>query len=201
LRTQIKEKRMSQAELARRIGMDAPALSNTLNGKRRLQLNEAADIANALMKPVAEVLEAFGIQYRDSLWDNRLNVSGYVNAAEEVIIYDDHAPDFGLESLEVPFIGFDGTILVIRGDSAAPRYLNGEHIGMGEEQHPSTQIGAEVVAKIDDGRLVLKRLQAAERGDTYTLVSLNPIFPPIQSVRLEWVSRVLLHFPAAGRRR
>jgi transcriptional regulator with XRE-family HTH domain len=197
LRAILKEKHLSQAKFAPMIGMTGPALSNILNGKRRMQIDEAAAIANAFMRPLTEVLAAFGLKY---IFNKRLRLSGYVNAAEEVTIYDDSSSDFGLETIEVPFIGFAGTILAIRGDSAAPRYLNGEHIGISEHVPPSEQLGAEVVAKTTDDRVVLKRLQAAERDGTYTLVSLNPAFPPIQSVRLEWVSRVLLHFPAAGRR-
>lgn len=194
----LKEQKMSQADLARRIGISPPALSNTLKGGRRLQIPEAAEIANALMRPVREVLEAFGQVYRDSLFSNQMNVVGYV-AAEEVIWYDEDAPDFGYETLSVPFIGFDGKILAIKGDSASPRYLSGEHIGIGEEIHPSTQIGSEVVAKIDEGRMVLKRLERGE-GASYILASLNPAFPPIQPKKIDWVARVLLHFPD-GRRR
>jgi transcriptional regulator with XRE-family HTH domain len=57
----LKEKDKSLRGLARHMGLDASAVSRMLNGTRRMQLEEADEIARFLGAPVAEVLKHAGV--------------------------------------------------------------------------------------------------------------------------------------------
>lgn len=56
------DRRISQRELAKRLGVDHSALSLAFRGKRQMKMSEAADLARLLGVPVSEVMENAGIQ-------------------------------------------------------------------------------------------------------------------------------------------
>lgn len=56
------DRRISQRELAKKLGVDHSALSLTFRGKRNMKMNEAADLARLLGVPVADVMENAGIK-------------------------------------------------------------------------------------------------------------------------------------------
>lgn len=58
----LSETEISQRELADRVGLDPGALSRTIAGRRRLQLDEATAIAQSFKVDLGEVLEHFGLQ-------------------------------------------------------------------------------------------------------------------------------------------
>lgn len=56
------DRRISQRELAKRLGVDHSALSLAFRGKRHMKMTEAADLARLLGVPVADVMENAGIK-------------------------------------------------------------------------------------------------------------------------------------------
>lgn len=61
LAVRLVEKQISQRRLATLMELDAGSLNRTIAGKRRLQINEATDLAKLLDVPLDEVLERFGL--------------------------------------------------------------------------------------------------------------------------------------------
>jgi transcriptional regulator with XRE-family HTH domain len=56
----IRDRKYSQRELAKRLEMDPSSLSLLLHGKRRMRVEQASEIANALGVPVADVMRHGG---------------------------------------------------------------------------------------------------------------------------------------------
>lgn len=61
-RNRLTDRQMSQRGLARKLGLDAAAVSLMFRGKRRMQMHEAADVARLLGVPLDEVLAHAGIK-------------------------------------------------------------------------------------------------------------------------------------------
>ena len=86
----------------------------------------------------------------------------------------------------------------------SPRYFNGEIIGIHADvdlDRPVEQmLGREVVARLSDGRMLLKIIQAGRIENLFSLVSLNPRVPPIIDAEVEWAREIELRLPAKVRR-
>lgn len=115
---------ISQRELADRVGLDPGALSRTIAGRRRLQLDEASKIAQSFKVDLSEVLEHFGLQEggkqgRDA--PLKYTLSGRSEAA----LYkgDEHLPlPFGMSATSCaqwrdPSSPYDGWVFYLRAKS------------------------------------------------------------------------------------
>mgnify|MGYP002779439324 CR=1 FL=1 len=60
-RAKLAAKHLSQRAMAKHLGIDPGALSLMLNGRRRIQLDEADSIAVFLSEPLPDVLRAAGL--------------------------------------------------------------------------------------------------------------------------------------------
>ncbi|MBS0284626.1 MAG: S24 family peptidase [Proteobacteria bacterium] len=89
------------------------------------------------------------------------------------------------------------SIIMARGDSMAPTILDGDRLVVDLGDRRIARTGAIVVAR-RDGDLLVKRVTA--RGDTITLASDNPAYPPltVPGPEVEVIGRVklLLRAPA-----
>ena len=89
------------------------------------------------------------------------------------------------------------SIIMARGDSMAPTILDGDRLVVDRGDRRIARTGAIVVAR-RDGDLLVKRVTA--RGDTITLASDNPAYPPltVPGLEVEVIGRVklLLRAPA-----
>jgi transcriptional regulator with XRE-family HTH domain len=77
-RTRLSEVEKSQRQMAEVIGRDPAAVTLLLKGERRIQLDEAEKLAVFLKRPLAEVLEAAGIDPTSGTKDTTLIV-GHVD--------------------------------------------------------------------------------------------------------------------------
>jgi len=188
----LKAKRVTQKRFSQGIGMSESALTKSLKGMRALKVEEGATIARSLGRPLAEIFSMFGQDVYET-WARSIPVLGFVGASEEVILYDEFSDLIGIDELMLPFTGYSGVVLRVKGDSMSPRYLDGDVIAYSERLAPEQCTGQEVVAKGVDGRLVLKWLQRS--AGALMLVSHNPQVPPIVGVELEWVARIDFHIP------
>lgn len=194
--TRLRALGRTQAELARYLGIPAPAVTNILDGKRNVKVQEARGIATFLACSVADIHIALGVRGSPPAGEKQ-PIMGYVGAGDQVILYQESDPGYGLDFIKSPFPGYKGAAVRIRGDSMSPRYRENEVIGYTEASGDIGQLlGAEVVAKLEDGRLVLKVLQGGSEPGLYTLISLNATTPPILNVALDWVSEIDWHKPS-----
>lgn len=78
----LRDRRLSQRELAKRLGMDPGGLNRRLKGKSRLQLADASKIAIILEVPVADVLKNAGVDLvgLTTEGENRVAITGWVDS-------------------------------------------------------------------------------------------------------------------------
>ncbi|MCA3246521.1 MAG: helix-turn-helix transcriptional regulator [Azospirillum sp.] len=101
----IKDVKKSQRELATVLGIDPAQVTNMLRGKRRMQLSEAAIIAQFLNVPVEEVLAHAGLPVNGGA--RRVKLVGFVDDVGEVHLSDKNEAD-----VEAPAMAPEGTIAV-----------------------------------------------------------------------------------------
>lgn len=99
------DKKMKQSEVAKAIGLHAPALTRILNDERRLQMNEAIDLARVLSIPLEDVLTHAGLpshaESSSAEVRGSINEEGLVEYATARVRSVD-APGEGLSALEYP---------------------------------------------------------------------------------------------------
>lgn len=181
----------SQNAFAEAIGLTGPKFTNTLKGDRRVQADEIEKIASALGASDRNVKIALGIEVKNS---SEYKIAGYVSAADRVVLYDQD--DMEADTIELPIFYYQGVTLRVKGESMTPRYKPNEIIGIrlpGLEKPTISMFGKDVVARLDDGRLVLKTIYKGEEDGTYSLISVNINVPPIIGASIDWVSPVDFH--------
>lgn len=62
----LRDKRLSQRSLAKLLNMDASSLSLLIHGKRRMRVEQAAEIARLLGVPVSDVMRQAGADIRET---------------------------------------------------------------------------------------------------------------------------------------
>lgn len=82
-KAQLAERELSIRQMARKMGLDHSALVLTFKGRRRMQFNEAAQIANLLGVGVSQVLEHAGLQMESP---KQAAIVGYVDGEGEAHI-------------------------------------------------------------------------------------------------------------------
>lgn len=181
----------SQNAFAEAIGLTGPKFTNTLKGDRRVQAEEIEKISAALGVSDRSVKIALGIEVKSA---SEYKIAGYVSAADRVVLYDQD--DMEIDTIDIPIFYYPGITLRVKGESMTPRYKPNEIIGIrlpGLDKPVISMFGKDVVAKLSDGRLVLKTIYKGEEEGTYSLISVNTNVPPIIGASIEWVSPVDFH--------
>lgn len=183
IRQQLKIRDFSQRDLANAIGLTDAKMSNIMNGRRRITAGEADQIRRF-----------FGFTPPEEM-NPSIAVVGKVGAGDHVQLYDDHEKGGGLFHIARPsWIPNHGCVAAqIDGSSAEPWALDGdiifwrrEAMGVLEED-----LGRPVVAELDDGTVLLKRLASGSKPGLWSLLSINPTHPALYDVSLRWASRVM----------
>jgi transcriptional regulator with XRE-family HTH domain len=189
----------NQRAFADAVNLTSSQMSLLLSGKRRAQMAEVAAIATALGATPAEVAAALGVQYSDPLSEAILKITAAVVDADRVTLYDEHADDFGLEEIEIPFVAYGGSGVAIKTDSASPRFMRGDVLGLYLDADdsalidPGIEVGREVIAVLENGEHALKLLYPGTKRGLYTLISINPRIPPILDARVAGVYSIDFH--------
>src|SRR5262249_15296906 len=146
----MKEAGLSMAELARHSKTSRQQVQRLVKGGRKLSKQWAERLAPHLGTTAAQLM--FGPRTAFAV--------GYVGAGEFIPV-DDHAMGAGLEEVEIPAgVPDDAVLLIVRGDSMAPRYFDNEYLFYRRDNRPPAElIGRECVVKLADGRLYVKELR------------------------------------------
>ena len=75
----LADKRLSQRQLAKMMGLDASAMSLMLRGKRKMDVKEAGDVARLLGVHVDEVLRHAGVTVLERGGPGRVPVTGWID--------------------------------------------------------------------------------------------------------------------------
>jgi DNA-binding XRE family transcriptional regulator len=111
-------------------------------------------------------------------------VVGYIGAGSEVLAIDDHAKGDGLDHIPAPPGMVNGIALIVRGDSMAPKYDDGEVLFIEKTVYSiDSLIGEHCYIQLPDGRCYVKKLQYGSRPGLYSLISYNA--PAIMDVPIE----------------
>ena len=158
---QVKERReqlgWTQAELATAAGTNQATVDRIERGQTRNS------------KYLPNILLALGITEKHTA---RIPVVGYIGGGQEVFAIDDHEKGGGIDEIEAPPGLENGIALIIRGDSMAPKYEDGDIVVIEKVFLDLTSmLGRTCYVKLTDGRCYLKILTAGSRPNRYTLRS------------------------------
>jgi transcriptional regulator with XRE-family HTH domain len=158
---QLEQRRLSQRKLARFLELDPSAITLTLNGKRRMQLDEASRIATFLGVPVEEVLKNAGL----SLEQNQprlVALYGAIDSGNQVEVFEDRT------TVEAPPILPSNVVAVVvmNHDSLIHRAL--AYFLLEDTINPGA-IGRLAIARLRDGRMFFSRIEPGSRPGLYNL--------------------------------
>lgn len=77
--SQLKERNMSMRSMARTIGMDPSAVSRTFSGQRKMQMEEARQIANFLRVPLSDVMAHAGVSVDHKGKPNKIMLAAVIS--------------------------------------------------------------------------------------------------------------------------
>jgi transcriptional regulator with XRE-family HTH domain len=191
----LKQLGKSQRGLAIRLGLDAARITEILNNRRRVTYDEAVDMAEFFETTLEEIVGRLG-KTHNAPPKRRPRLVGYVGAGESIYSLDDQERGAGIEEIGgLTGDGEDEFVLLVRGDSLAPRFKDGEYLGYSHAKggDPERCIGAECVVQTRDGRKLVKILVRGDRPGRFTLASVTAAAPEEREVELEWVAPVVWH--------
>lgn len=115
-------------------------------------------------------------------------VRSYVGAGDEVIVLQTNEPLYwvppppGLEDAEAT---------EVRGRSMEPAYHDKDVLYHRRLEVDPMRFHREVVAtQVRGGKRFIKLIERSARKGYFTLVSLNPLFPPIEDQKIDWVGPI-----------
>jgi phage repressor protein C with HTH and peptisase S24 domain len=173
----------SAAEAARTHGWNLNTYASNENGNASFSFRKAEDYARA-----------FGVR-AEWLYTGKgpmkarrpgLPVLGKVAAGAEALFDDDYEMGAAADWLD-PMVPEDGIVLIVDGESMMPRFRHGEHLIFGRRyDDPTPLVGHEVMARLADGRKMVKILRRGAAPGLWTLESINTRVKPIEDVELLW---------------
>lgn len=176
---------LTQQELADLAGYSKGAISMIERGERDLSAESSLRISQALGVAADSLL-----RHPETDQDAGVPILGSVAANGETY----HIWDYDLSVItdRLPMVVKGAEMaLPIKGDSMFPRFKDGEFAIVGAiASDPSFLVGRDVVARISDGRIVIKELARCPTG-RWTLESVNPMHRRIEDVDLEWIRPVI----------
>lgn len=200
--SRLKECRLSQRELARRLALDPSAVFHLIRGNRALQMNEAVTLAKELQVSLPEILEHFGAAEAhlaslssDGVATGSLEVAGWLDSHLLA-----HFGDEGLKgkrSVPSPFPTREKDMKVLRCQTSGSEFdgLDGALVYYkhhGHSTNPLELLGKAAIVTIADTpgpRLrVLRRGYSG--GHRFHLASLGGRILE-EDARVEFVSPVL----------
>lgn len=181
----LAERQLSQRGLAKLMGIDPSAISLMLRDKRRMTLEEAAQIAVLLNSSTDEVLRAAGVEPPGSA--NKIRIIGHVRGDSSV----------GLEAEGIhdlvdapPGLPADAVAIQARTARSELDMLDGWLYFLSENQmRPEKAIGTYALVAIKNNGLSLKHVSKGYRSGTYNLSDRNG--NTMQNVELAWASPIL----------
>ena len=181
----------TQRGLAKHMGLDPSRITAILNRSRGIKIAAAVEMADYLETSLDDQVGKFGTAVAPGAKVSSL-VVGYVGAGATVLSIDDHEKGSGLYKIEAPQGEGGGVCVVVRGNSMAPRFKDGEHLGYSREEglDPAKCYGRECVVQTKDGRQLVKIVEPGHQAGEVTLVSVNAATPIEQNVAVEWVAPV-----------
>jgi transcriptional regulator with XRE-family HTH domain len=180
----LAERRLSQRGLAKLMGIDPAAISLMFRGKRRMALEEAAQLAVLLDVSTTEVLERAGLPVHG---EARVPLIGYTTATFEVVQAGEGAHDM----VEAP-PGVPSDCVAIQGRTAntdRDQVDGWLYFVAGNRANPASCVGDMAWIAVKNNGQKLCWLKKGYRRGTYNLVGHKGVL--LENAELAWASPVL----------
>lgn len=179
----LTERRMSQRQLAKLMGLDSSAVSLMFRGKRKMTIEEAAQIAVLLQSSTQEVLQAAGVQIQA---EQLVPVVGFVKGDGTVTMSAEGTHDM-VEA--PPHMPPDCVAVQYRTAGTEREQWDGWLAFMAERQMtPDKALGCLALVAIKGSGLVITHVKRGYRRGTYNL--LDSQGRAQENVELAWASPV-----------
>lgn len=179
-------KKLSMRSLAAKMGMSHSQLSLTFSDQRRMQLDEAAQLAEILGVPLHRVAEAAGVGTQRAN-GRRITVIGAMTGDGTVDLY----PQGVIERTASPDAALPENVVAVQARTADTplSWMDGwvAFCVKTDEVEPDA-IGRFCLAKVDGGPAVMATVRRGYREGTFNLS--GPYTK--DSERLEWASPILI---------
>jgi transcriptional regulator with XRE-family HTH domain len=184
IRDGLKRTRKTRSGLAKALGRSPSAVTDLLNGSRRLRAEEIAVVAEYLGVEPPRLVG--GGQPRHPT--GRVPLVGYVGAGAIAHFYADAQGPF--DEVDAPDAASSSTVAVqIRGHSLGALFDNWLVFYDDVRDPPGEDlIGRMCVCGLADGRVLVKALKRSQVPGMWTLLSNTE--PPIYDVALDWAALV-----------
>ncbi len=185
IREGLKEKRKTRSGLAQALGRSPSAVTDLLNGSRRLRADEIAVVADYLGVEPPRLVGGG----RPGHPTGRVPLVGYVGAGAIAHFYADAQGPF--DEVDAPDAATASTVAVqIRGHSLGALFDNWLVFYDDVRDAPGDDlVGRMCVCGLADGRVLVKALKrSAQAPGMWTLLSNTE--PPIYDVALDWAALV-----------
>jgi transcriptional regulator with XRE-family HTH domain len=184
IREALKEKRKTRSGLAKALGRSPSAVTDLLNGTRRLRADEIPIVAEYLGVEPPRLIGGG----RPGHPTGRVPLVGYVGAGAVAHFYADGQGN--LDEVDAPDAASGSTVAVqIRGHSLGALFDNWLVFYDDVRDPPDdTMVGRMCVCGLADGRILVKALKRSQVPGMWTLLSNTE--PPIYDVALNWAALV-----------
>lgn len=179
----LAERRMSQRQLAKLMGLDNSAVSLMFRGKRKMSLEEAAQIAVLLQSSTQEVLEAAGVPLHSG---RQVPIIGFSMADGTVVLHPEGTHDM----VDAP-PGLPADAVAIQTRSAGsdrPMY-DGWLCYLSERQQPAEKaIDTYSLVAVKTNGLHMRHVKRGYKRGTYNLT--DNAGKTSENVEVAWASPV-----------
>lgn len=180
----LAERRLSQRQLAKLMGIDSSAVSLMFRGKRKMTLDEAAQVAVLLQSSTQQVLEAAGVPVNNT---NQVPVIGHMRGDASVGLDAEGTHDM----VDAP-PGLPGDAVAIQCRTARTDQdlVDGWLYFLSEKQlAPEKAVGSFALVAIKNNGLHMAHIKRGYRRGTYNITDNGG--RTTQNVELAWASPVL----------
>jgi transcriptional regulator with XRE-family HTH domain len=180
----LAQRKLSQRQLAKLMGVDAAAVSLMLRGKRKMTLDEAAQIAVLLQSTTTDVLEAAGVPVTGA--ERRVKVIGFMHGDSSVGLEAEGTHDMVDAP---PGLPGDAVAIQCRTDRTDQELVDGWLYFLSEAQvNPERAVGTFSLVAIKNNGLQMAHIKRGYRRGTYNIADTTGRI--MQNVELAWASPV-----------
>ena len=182
----LRERKISQRQLAKKMDMDPASISNLFAGKRRMTPEEAKTIAGYLLVPVTEVLRQAGVDVQDDV--RKLPIAGFINGQSVAYSIAEGAEDYMPAPADV---SADAYALQARTQMTSASYADGWlFIVDGTRHDPANMYGKLCLSATKSGELFLGIVTRGYKLNHHN-VSLLLATQSIENRDVIWASPIL----------
>lgn len=181
----LRQLKISQRQLAKRINIDPASVSYMLSGKRRMTMDEAKKIADIFLLPVTEVMRQAGIDVVDDV--RKVPIVGYVGPECAVTLLPHGTHDLVVAPADVP----NGSFVIQMRDVSNPKdgWL---HFVSGVQQQACQCLDKFCVVALSDGQLLYAGIKRGYKQNLYNLIlSCGSTQKVFENREIAWAARIV----------